>query len=158
MEISSAEQHKYFSSPCERCIDRSHSCSLWIRIICRTKWEITLIPPALLQFIPSSIDLCERKELCRKHIYSSYQRQICYLLYSCAQKVFRGGLKNVDFYLKSVKKMMKNFLTASLQQGLGTVVNRSSYLLPLQRKYILSLLRDTKTNLSMAAKWKHVLY
>lgn len=54
--------------------------------------------------------------------------------------------------------MMKNFLTASLQQGLGKVVNRSSYLLPLQRKYILSLLRDTKTNLSMAAEWKHISY
>lgn len=53
---------------------------------------------------------------------------------------------------KSVKKMMKNFLTASLQQGLGKVVNRSSYLLPLQRKSIISLLRDTKPNLSMAAE------
>lgn len=54
--------------------------------------------------------------------------------------------------------MMKHFLTASLQQGLGTVVNRSSYLLPLQRKYIISLFRDTKTNLSMAAEWKHISY
>lgn len=54
--------------------------------------------------------------------------------------------------------MMKHFLTASLQQGLGTVVNRSSYLLPLQRKYIISLFRDTKPNLSMAAEWKHISY
>lgn len=54
--------------------------------------------------------------------------------------------------------MMKHFLTASLQQGLGTVVNRSSYLLPLQRKYIISLFRDTKPNLWMAAEWKHISY
>lgn len=93
------KQHKYFSSPYERWIDRSHSCSLWIRIICRTKWEITLIPPALLHFIPSSIDLCERKELCRKHIYSSLKADMLPVVLLC-MKGFSGRIKKCWFLFK----------------------------------------------------------